>query len=96
MKLHRFSPFKACNHDEDKIVAKEWYSLLSVVPVVQGHSENENAEMKTLFRNELGKQKLQDFLGYVPSRKGGRYVEGTIVKLTKLDVTLAFVIRCLS
>lgn len=40
-------------------------------------------------------QVLREFIGYYPKRKHGRYMNGSVMSIVKLDVCAAIVVRCL-
>lgn len=77
-------------------MVKERSSSQSRVPAVQGHFAGDSAETLLLFRNKVEKQLLQDFVGYDPKRKNGRYVERSIMRTARLDSWMVTVIRCLA
>lgn len=59
---------------ESKIVIQEQSSSHSRTFAVENTSAAKSAEILTLFRNDLAKESLREFLGYEPRTKDGSYV----------------------
>lgn len=48
----------------------------------------EGAERMTLFRNDVARKVLQDFLGYESKRKAGGYMDVPVMSIVRLDACM--------
>lgn len=64
-------------------------------PAFDGYFCEKSAERLLLFRDDVEKQLLQDFLGYVMKKKVESYVKGAKMQISMLYAWMATVIRYL-
>lgn len=89
-----FLQFKERELKKNEIFVGERSSLQIEVFTDQDYSDEESVKTLPLFRNESGKQLLQDLLGYKLKNTDGRIVLGTIMLIVGLDFSVQTAMRC--
>lgn len=65
------------------------------MPAVQISSAEESDETLTIFRNDVARQVLRQFMGYQRKNQGRSYVNGRIMSIASLAAWVETVERCL-
>lgn len=92
--LLRFNEHK---HEKEDILEgpEELQPLLqNGVPILQVCCPEQSAEPLTVFWNDVARQLLREFTVYDPKRKDRRQVDGTIMKFSKPDIWVHYVVCC--